>query len=350
MWSEELFHNSSLTVNAVHSLGGVMKVRQQDVCGFSNLVGNEVVSLTGGEVQAVEDALEVWRARAVPGEENLAWRRWRVASAVVRVDMAPIRTLPADTPHSVYEVEGGPGGLGILTSLGGGSMVRRIGTILRRLGIEDIGWEVAPSRLTFERELMEGVAQLDAAGIRTSRGLDHNLPLILRSSGEDEIPFERCLCDYSQGGGDKFALESFGVVAAESVEYPFAAFPAGFVIKPRRGTGTKDIYAWTRRKPFYDFSASVTKVTAIHAEACAFPGEWVIQPFIPPEWIAKENFSAAEWPSCDVHLPKGMCRIWRLFATWNGERYEVVGGLWNARRSLRVHGASNTVWGLVTIP
>ena len=310
-----------------------MQIELRDVCGFSSRVGNDVVRLTPGEISAVEGALQEWRELAVPAKPNLASQRWGVPSALVRVDMAPLRTL-GEHEHFLYEVEGGPGGLGFLSVLGGDEPFRRIANALVGLGIREIGWEVDPSRVRFEAELSQGVTSLSRSGLSVTRGTNHGLPLLLRASGENDFPWERCLCDYSSGGGDKRSLKPFGAVLADEISDPFAAFPKGFAIKPRRGTGTKDVHVWVPYQPYKEFSTTQTKAWRIHQVALGAPGRWVLQPFFPPEYLEEEK----------------ALRIWRLFAVWDGKSYRTVGGVWVARRSLRVHGASDSIYGLVTVP
>ena len=308
-----------------------MRVETVDICGFPSRVGDEVVVLTSKERQSVEDALETWRRDplAMPPTENWASRNWGVPSVLVRVDMAPLRGQQGDV-HPLYEVEGGPGGLGFVHALAGDEPLQMMAECLRGLGVEEIGWEVAPSRARFEAELFRGVSVLGEHGLKVSRGLNHGLPLLLRSGGEDRVPYERCLCNYTQGGGDKLALRPFGAILGNELGgAPGRRWPQGFVFKPRYGTGASGVLIHAANTPYRKHSDSSRQMDACWERIENSPERWVVQGFSPPEYLSEER----------------LFRMWRIFAVWSGERYRAIGGFWNARNSLRLHGATDTIWG-----
>ncbi|HEY4526179.1 MAG TPA: hypothetical protein VJL32_03750 [Candidatus Paceibacterota bacterium] len=306
-----------------------------DICGFPSQVGDETVVLSVEEQREVEGALEVWRreALAMPPTENWASRNWQVPSALVRVDMAPLRG-QLGSAHPLYEVEGGPGGLGFIHALVGNEPFRVMAECLHGLGVHAIGWEVAPSRVRFEEELFRGVSALEQHGMEVRRGLNHGLPLLLRSGGEDQVPYERCMCNYTQGGGDKLALRPFGAALSSELEdVPGRCWPDGFVFKPRYGTGASGILIYAAKAPYRRHSDSMKSMDGCWDRAQNSPERWVLQQFSPPEHLPQER----------------LFRIWRIFAVWNGEGYRVIGGFWNARNSLRLHGATDTVWGPILV-
>ena len=296
--------------------------------GYSYLAaGPEMdVRLVPTQIASIEAALETWRAHARPSRPNFASKRWGIPSAMVRVDMPPIQN---GNPALFYEVEGGPGGLGMAALTGAESVCAGIAEALRAAGVSAIAWDVAPSRLAWEWELALGTERLAAAGLPTSRGLDRGLPFIMRSGGEDKgVPWELCLCDYGNGGGDKKALAPFGVVPLSDVPNPLARFTDGFTLKPRRGTGTRNVYIFARHQPFKREGTTLSCMERKLDEAFSGdPSEWVVQPFLAPEVVGR------------------YFRIWRIFAAWDGSCYRVVGGMWNARKSLRIHGATDTIFG-----
>jgi hypothetical protein len=311
----------------------------RDICGFPSQVGEEVVVLDAKEVETIERGLDAWRRIAVPFKANFAWEKWRVPSALVRVDMAPLRSCSENGHVPIYEIEGGPGGLGFMQALCGDKPFQIIADAFCAIGVEEIGWDVAPDRVRFESELAAGIGALERCEIRAVRGMYGNeRPLLIRSGGSD-IPFGRCICDYSSGGGDKHSLSPFGAKSTPNVREPFAEYPDGFVLKPRCGTGAKSVEVWARRAPHKEFGVTKSRMARMYecfsdSRDILGEAEWVVQPFFPPE-----------------HLPDfgGRLRIWRVFAVWNGERYVVVGGVWNARRSLRIHGATDTVHGGIQV-
>jgi len=123
-------------------------------------------------------------------------------------------------------------------------------------------------------------------------------------------------------------------------------FPNGFVLKPVWGWGSKDVYflpmgqqyGWLRKHALVDRKfLSQTLKNGSDELVARWGKEWLIQPFFAPEQI------------CDLGVTE--FRIWRIFAVRPSlsEPFQLLGGLWNQRRSLRVHGASNTTNGLIVM-
>lgn len=121
-------------------------------------------------------------------------------------------------------------------------------------------------------------------------------------------------------------------------------FPTGIVLKPCWGWGSKDVYpfpmgpgcGWMRGHAGVkrDFLSGVLKNGSEELVA-KWGNEWLVQPFFPPEPVRAEG--------------RLQFRIWRIFAIRQNldEPFRLIGGLWNQRPSLKVHGASNTLSGLI---
>jgi len=124
-------------------------------------------------------------------------------------------------------------------------------------------------------------------------------------------------------------IASFGELAKR--------FPNGFVLKPVWGYGSRDIHMHPIG-PSYGYLRShggCSRDTIKELLCRPRQEDWMLQPFFAPEII--RSFGTTEF------------RIWRIFAVRQSqsESFKLLGGLWNQRASLKVHGASNTTSGLI---
>jgi len=62
----------------------------------------------------------------------------------------------------------------------------------------------------------------------------------------------------------------------------------------------------------------------------------ISQPFVPPERVRCPNGKRLGW------------RIWRLYYGYIDGRYRYIGGVWAWRTNIKVHGASDAVFGFIT--
>lgn len=278
---------------------------------------------------------------------NYSMMVWGIPSPVLRFDMSPIE---GNAAPAIYEVEANPAGFGITEILCG-----RIGrpfvgpTIavgLRRLGVARIDSAVAPSRSdqTADHEIF--VTALRKADITVESiqiGNPHTgSPLWMRAGEEDlgQIAHlrESWLLQHRDGGGNKRYLVAING-ARYLTDYPdaeslFDQHPDGLVLKPWRSWGTHDVFIYAPNKPWKERSDTRSRI-AKQFERIAREGrksEFIVQDFHPPTCHEK-NF-----------------RIWRVYALWTPEGYKVIGGLWNERPSLLVHGASDSVYGPILMP
>lgn len=108
------------------------------------------------------------------------------------------------------------------------------------------------------------------------------------------------------------------------------AYPTGLVLKPFRSWGTKNMHVCTPLKPWKAMGWTRTRMRdeLRRLRAAGRDRDYLVQPFYPPE-----------------HRGKRRARIWRIYAVWTDGAYRLVGGFWNERASLRVHGASDACLG-----
>lgn len=112
-------------------------------------------------------------------------------------------------------------------------------------------------------------------------------------------------------------------------------YPTGFVVKPIWSFGSKDVYLYPTKFPFSKWACLKKDLRQVIIDARNKPGTWMIQPFFPPE----REFIWNDF------------RIWRIYAvrTSPNQPFELIGGTWNERPSIKVHGASNTIVGEVRV-
>ena len=148
----------------------------------------------------------------------------------------------------------------------------------------------------------------------------------------------RCLLLHYHGGGHKGYLYELDSAAPLSgfgdVEAIFDEFPKGFVVKPVGSWGASEVYAYCPDLPWKSGGVTAAKMRRVILKVLSDgrAGDYLIQALHRPE-----------------HTEARTYRIWRLYAVWMGRRYEVIGGFWAERNSLRVHGARNTVLGPLTV-
>lgn len=103
-----------------------------------------------------------------------------------------------------------------------------------------------------------------------------------------------------------------------------------FVIKPLIGTRGEnvEIYIPPHLQKQIGFRGSTA--TRIHRKISGTKESYIIQKFIPP--LIEEINGRKE------------CIILRLFFVWREREYQILGGWWNRRPSIKVHGASDAVF------
>lgn len=319
---------------------------------------DEVVVLGAGLVSALDRLLnEKWlpivredysRAYA----PNLMMTRWGVPSLMVRLDMPPptaetALVLPdGDRIPGFYEVEANPAGQGVTAMVADSdnSFIAPIVQALTDLGIGEIVYGFAQSRQNQFEDLRIFMDALRGHGIETHMIEEvegtTRVPLWLRAGEEDfdEIDscFGTCLLLHRDGGGHKQYLRTLtGAKLVAECDVAIARqFPVGFALKPVRGWGSRGVDIWSPLPAFKKGTTGLTKMER-RIEAIELSGQqyrYLVQPFLPPQVVERGRFL-----------------IWRIFAIFTPSGYRVVGGAWSSRNSVKVHGASDTVMGLIRV-
>lgn len=337
-----------------------MRRREGRLGPWKLAIGDEQIRLTGEQVATLEECLRGY-VREVNvlyrgGEtlpryaDNFAMRSWGAPSFVVRFDMAP---MASDATAGIYEIEGNPAGFSFL-DLVGIPVGEILGGALMRLGVRSIASTVAPSRAdqaTDHQRLMELIAAsgITVESVAHTRTDLNGTPVWMRAGEEDHSTVghleEKSLLLFRDGGGHKIYLLKLGggrlLSEFENVAAVMAAYPNGLVMKPWRSWGTKEVYCYDPHGPFRHIGVSTGHIEKQLERAFDRneQGRFVIQPFYPPALRS------------DKEDGKTYCRIWRVFAVWTPDGYKVIGGVWNERPStLRIHGASDALWGPIHAP
>jgi hypothetical protein len=243
--------------------------------------------------------------------------------------------------------------------MGNRDIVLRVADTLTQYGVTKVAWGVAPSRLAQREDLrvfMEALALTRTIRVRElhsiiPEAIDEDEVLWLRA-GQEDLPLirpvlPRCLLIHQHGGGHKGYLVRGGPSkTAQAVylssykkedmlnsEQIFSDFPEGFALKPKGGWGTRSTNFWCPIQPFKASSATKDKMYKLLTIAANEGEEYIIQRFAAPDF-----FSGYFW-------------IWRIYAVYDPstKKYRLVGGFLAGRNSLRIHGAGDTLNGIIRI-
>lgn len=279
---------------------------------------------------------------------NFAIDQWGIPSPIVRLDMPPA----LDGFKGTYEVEANTAGLGIMASEMTVPIAERLAALLRSSGLYQLGYGVFDSRTNQAPDLQKFMNSLAAHGIETidvGTNTSFKGPVMYRAGQEDidkgsfgAKHMERSLLLPYDGGGHKGYLEELmGAVRLStfaSLEDILEQFPDGFVIKPRAGWGSMNMFSYSPNAPYKRASDTWTRISDRLMPQIINAGEqdnWLVQPFLPPQVVEDEGSKTPYF------------RIWRLTAVWDVEKagYRLAGGFWSQRKSIKVHGASDTISG-----
>lgn len=339
-----------------------MKLTRMKMGPWELIMGDEKVVLTPGQVRTLEETLTRYievATRTHDYGQNFAMKRWGVPSLVVRFDMAPMRD---DTELGIYEIEANTAGLGFL-KLAGIPADRIIAQALQKHGISAIAMAIAESRATQGAELRFFMEDMRRHGLTvTEVSCDeqdlNGTPIWLRAGEEDHAQIRHLegssILLYRDGGGHKIYLLDLGggklLSEFSSVDAFFAAYSDGFTIKPWRSWGTKEVFFYVPEQPWKKMGWTEPRARTAIGSILTDPSEakrFVAQPFFAPG--LREEATPSEKPGQTGKI-KRFCRAWRVCAVYTPNGYRVIGGLWNERTSLRIHGANDTIWGPILVP
>ncbi len=311
---------------------------------WSVTLSDETMHLTRAQTARLEQLLASYRSIVLPQYRAEYGDNWcsRICdgpSLVVRIDMQPM----AGEAIGLYEIEANPCLLGTIPRVGI-DIAPPVIDAFRIMGVDTIQSFVAPSRLAQKADHEAFLEQLEREGITVRRRQPPDaspaLPVWPRA-GEEDIDLIRpilpgCLIQPRDGGGQKEYLLALGqarrLCTWPRVDAIFDDYPSGFVIKPFRSWGTKNMHVWSPEKPWKPMGWTRTRMKEQlrGLRAAGSDRDYLVQPFYPPE-----------------HRGGRRARIWRIYAVLGENGYRVIGGFWNERRSLRVHGASDACLGAI---
>lgn len=259
----------------------------------------------------------------------------QTSSLIVRLDMAPWE---GEGTPPIYEVETAPGGImfwGLFSSFPREaiSSLADVGVCLdpnwekayRLLG-SLTGWEIF---FSWEEVSPGNRVYFSGGPSEVPRKLLGERKLLLVTD-----PFSPKTEVLKITGGERIAPG--GILALKDLN---RKFPDGFVLKPVWGYGSKDVYIYPRGRYGRMRGRGGTGRKKI-CELLSTPKkeEWLVQPFFPPKMV-------------ETGIAQRAFLIWRIYAIRRNreEPFRLLGGLWNLRPHLKVHGASNTITGPVVI-
>ncbi len=282
----------------------------------------------GGERDIPQNALDylstfltsVWRP-AVMADVEVPW--WSIRyqlhpSPLIRVDMAPVN-VGGNVPAALYEVETRPAGLGVLLSL-----LPQKKALWQEVFAHCRGFVRTPESPIQDDQLCAEILGLPF--FESIGEVNGHRPLWIRSDVLDEV--EDISLVPIREDGDKRYLLRLGL--AERISSRDLDFDQNFAIKPIRGARCTDVQIYLNSQTRKKFAGSATK-SQIQRIISGREDQFLVQSFIAPEEINYQD--------------KPSWLIWRIFFGWINGRYEPVGGLWVARRSLKIHGARDSICG-----
>ncbi|MDI6603235.1 MAG: hypothetical protein QME57_03935 [Patescibacteria group bacterium] len=268
-----------------------------------------------------------WREAAMEDVREIGNSWWAVEkllipSPIVRIDIAP--TLDSNNPQKfIYEVEVRPAGLGTTLKLLPNKMKSQWKEVLTGCycqGFVSLDTPIQDDALAAEVLDMSYFEKIPSEKgpfwIRTKID-DHRAPDLEKIS----------LVPIQMDGYKGYLLKlGLGFPLKDPSSLPWER---GFVLKPIQGARMKGVKIWLPQKR--DGTSTRTKIWQTVIEEKGSPYLW--QPFISPK--AEECEGKKGW------------FIWRVFFGWFDwqQGYRFIGGLWNWRPNLRVHGASDAVMG-----
>lgn len=106
-----------------------------------------------------------------------------------------------------------------------------------------------------------------------------------------------------------------------------------FVLKPRKGSKTQEVFFWHPTERRLQGLSTKTKIMNILSGQ---PEGMYLQPYHPP---------------MESEIPDASHMIYRVFYGYNiqKKKWECLGGVWNARPNVKVHGAGDTIFGPVVV-
>ena len=269
-----------------------------------------------------------------------------IPTCLVRIDASFQSIMEKDQTKiikGIYEIEARPAGLGVFLLVASRNQEEGIKNLLRRVfaQFENFGgFKVCSSAAERAEDTRKAADILGFPYYGPSDYPYGDCLLWVRGSEEDEDGKKlegRPLCPVSDHG-DKNYLLKLGL--ARRVEgFENIPWEISFVAKPLKGSKMNGVVIYVpacdQKKLFRNKPPQGISTRSQVERELASGKEYIYQEFV--------------CPLIEMEEGKRKFVIARLYFGWNlrQNRYEFIGGLWNSRSTLRVHGASDATFGLL---
>ncbi len=299
-------------------MGEVFEVGKQ----WSFITSTHKEMLSPEVIEQALDFLGRWSG-VFPKEDSWSQKNFGVPSVIVRLDC-----VVKEGKMLIYEAEERPAGIGIATQLNL-SFTENLSRI--RAQWPQFKSLVSPLRESFCDDF------LWLKSISMEAALNNGALLLIRAEPEEK-DFHPLICRSVSSllfEGDKSYGISLGLWREVSAE-DFDSLPwdTGFCLKPRRGSRCRGIEIWLPNDEKKKVKAGGTSTRSRIKRTLETYGKMYLQDFIEP---------------MRSPISENLFMIHRVFFGYSpgSNSYAYLGGLWNARPNLKIHGATDTVIGPV---
>ena len=265
--------------------------------------------------------LEPW-SRVFPKEDSWSQQNFNVPSLIVRLDC-----IAKGGQLLIYEVEERPAGIGIATQLNL-SFTENLSRIRAQ-------WPQFKSLVSPLRNSCDDFFWLKSISMESA--VSNGALLLIRAEPEEEDfhPLVGRSVSSLIVKGDKSYGTSLGLWREVSEEdFDFLPWDRGFCLKPIKGSKCRGIEIWLPKEEKKRVEAGGVSTKTRIKRVLENYGKMYLQDFIEPMRSS---------------IDKSLFMAYRIFFGYSpsGNSYKYLGGLWNARPNLKIHGATDTIVGPV---
>ncbi len=299
------------------------KVAAMKVGDWNVHLGFDKIEVDTSIKETAVDFLKKW-AGFFPQEDSWVKRELNIPSLIVRLDGCL-----NNGRLGIYEVEERPAGIGISSEI---SKVFN-----ENLNFIKEDWPKFKSVISHNRNAHDDSLWLET--LTLEEALDSEDLLLVRSEPE-EIAYHRLQhrsVSTLLSKGDKSYGEKMGLWKKVKTE-DFFQFPweEGFCLKPCQSSkcrGVEIFHPTNKKRKSKDRVRGSSTKTRIQKTLTEY-GEMYLQPLLEPE---------------DCHFFPGNKMALRIFFGYNIKKseYQFLGGVWNSRPNLKIHGSSDTIMGII---
>lgn len=285
------------------------------------IISNKIEVMSSIFLEQSMELISQW-LKHFPKESTWIENNYGVPSIIIRLDC-----IMRDGVVHVYEIEDRPAGVGISSHIN--SCFRsRLEEMVKK-------WPPFVSVISSSRSSNDDALWIPVISIEEARS--RNSLLLIRAEPGDEafIEFQSRSISTLVNEGSKLYGEGMGLWRAVTLddfdELPWAD---GFCLKPKEGSRCRGVEIWIPGKQNGKRGAS-TRSQVMRGLSCF--EQMYLQELINP---LEEEFEG-----------RILRKIYRVYFGYNPQtkQYECLGGLWVARPNLKVHGATDSVAGPITI-